>query len=283
MIIIALLLNLLLAVTACAGGLTVTPASVVQGGVVTLRYAGERPTSARVNCFSKPLLLHPDSRGAVRLLGVDLATAPGEYRCSARVATSNGGVELLTIPLQVLPRSDQVERLSLPDAMVSPKAPETLERISRESVQLQNLYALESTPRFRDRFRLPVADQIGSRFGLRRILNGQPRSPHAGVDFRSPRGRKVHAPAPAVVVATGDYFFTGRTVVLDHGGGLISLYAHLESIAVAPGDEVVIDQKLGEVGSSGRATGAHLHWSVRLNEARVDPLALFEVFNGEKP
>jgi len=283
MMTLALLLNLFLAVSACAGELTLTPASVEQGGVVTLRYAGERPTSARVNCFAKPLSLNPDSRGAVRLLGVDLATAPGEYRCSARVATSNGGVEHWTLPLQVLPRPDQVERLSLPDAMVSPQNPETLARISRESLQLQNLYALDSAPRFNDRFRLPVADPIGSRFGLRRILNGQPRSPHAGVDFRSPRGRKVLAPAPALVVATGDFFFTGRTVVLDHGGGLISLYAHLESIAVALDDEVVIGQLLGEVGSSGRATGAHLHWSVRLNEARVDPLALFEVFNGEKP
>jgi len=278
-----LLLWLAVAVPVSAGEMQLDPPAVVQGGVVTLRYLGVPPASAVARWFSRPLFLHPTDSGVQRLLGVDLETEPGRYQIPIRVETRTGEIERFQLELEVEPRSRSVEALTLPDVMVSPKLPETLTRIDREVEQLKALYQLDTPPRFSDQFRLPVSDPIGSRFGLQRILNGQPRSPHSGVDFRSPLGRLVHAPAPAMVVATGDYYFTGRTVVLNHGGGLISLYAHLDRVLVAEGEVIDIGQALGEVGATGRATGAHLHWSLRLNAARVDPLALFEVFNGEKP
>jgi len=281
--ILSLLILLVSVVPAGAGVMTLEPSSVVQGGIVTLRYDGDPPGSAVARFFETPLLLYPAGHGAMRLLGVDLATKPGQYQIPVLVESQSGQHEQFRLTLEVRPRVAEVEKLTLPDAMVSPKSPDILARIDREAAKLKNLFALHSKPKYGNQFRLPVGDSIGSRFGVKRILNGQPRSAHSGVDFRSPRGRQVNSPAPAVVVSCGDYFFTGRTVVLDHGGGLLSLLAHLDTIRVAEGDSVALGQSIGTVGSSGRATGAHLHWSVRLNQARVDPLALFEVFNGEKP
>jgi murein DD-endopeptidase MepM/ murein hydrolase activator NlpD len=279
----SLALLLLTAVPALAGTMTVEPAQVAQGGVVTVQYHGNPPRSAVVRLFDAPLFLYPTDSGAWRILGVDLATEPGHYQLPVRVETGSGEIEEFQLNLEVARRVSAVERLSLPDAMVSPKSPEILERIEREASRLNRLFALDSPPRSRNRFILPVADEIGSRFGLQRILNGQPRAPHSGLDFRSPRGRQVKSPAPAVVVGMGDFYFTGQTVILDHGGGMLSLFAHLEQTAVRVGETVELGQVVGTVGSSGRATGAHLHWSLRLNSARVDPFALFEVFNRENP
>jgi murein DD-endopeptidase MepM/ murein hydrolase activator NlpD len=279
----SLVFILLTAFPAFAGNVTVEPAQVMQGGIVTIQYHGDQPRSAVVRLFDTPLFLFPTDSGTKRILGVDLATEPGHYQLPVRVETRSGDIEEFQLHLDVTRRISAVERLTLPNAMVTPKSPEILDRITRETSRLNRLFTLDTPPRFRDRLILPVADEIGSHFGLRRILNGQPRAAHSGVDFRSPRGRQVKAPAPAVVVGTGDYYFTGQTVILDHGGGLLSLFAHLEQTIVREGETVDLGQVVGTVGSSGRATGAHLHWSVRLNKARIDPLSLFEVFNRENP
>jgi murein DD-endopeptidase MepM/ murein hydrolase activator NlpD len=123
-------------------------------------------------------------------------------------------------------------------------------------------------------FRLPVDVDPAPNFGQRRILNGQPRSPHAGVDFGARRGAPVVAPARGRVVLAEPLFFSGRTVILDHGLGLFSLYGHLSTLSVKVGQRVETGTPLGAVGATGRATGPHLHWAVRLGGARVDPLAL---------
>jgi murein DD-endopeptidase MepM/ murein hydrolase activator NlpD len=120
-------------------------------------------------------------------------------------------------------------------------------------------------------FVLPADGRLTGRFGVRRFFNGEPRSPHAGFDIAAARGSPVKANAEGIVLASDDYFFNGKTVFVDHGNGLISMYCHLDRIDVQPGEAVSKGQRLGLVGMTGRATGPHLHWSVILNGAMVDP------------
>jgi murein DD-endopeptidase MepM/ murein hydrolase activator NlpD len=122
---------------------------------------------------------------------------------------------------------------------------------------------------------LPVAGKISSPFGLRRFFNGQPRHPHSGIDFAAPMGTPIHAPAKATVIQTAHYFFNGNTVFLDHGQGFITMYCHLKTLLVKRGDAVEQGQAIGTVGQTGRATGPHLHWSVSLNDARINPALFF--------
>jgi murein DD-endopeptidase MepM/ murein hydrolase activator NlpD len=126
-------------------------------------------------------------------------------------------------------------------------------------------------------FVAPAEGRVSSNFGVRSIFNGQPRSPHGGIDYSGAVGAPVAAPAGGLVALAEDLFFTGNTVVIDHGLGLYSLLAHLSEFAVRAGDRVERDQIVGRVGATGRVTAPHLHWTVRLNGARVDPLSLLAV------
>jgi murein DD-endopeptidase MepM/ murein hydrolase activator NlpD len=123
-------------------------------------------------------------------------------------------------------------------------------------------------------FRRPVPHQANSRFGTRSVFNGEPRSAHAGTDFLSPAGTPVHAPNAGRIVAARELFFAGRTVMIDHGAGLFSQLAHLSRIDVREGEMVRPGQVVGLVGATGRVTGAHLHWAVRVSGARVDALSV---------
>ena len=126
------------------------------------------------------------------------------------------------------------------------------------------------------KFIQPAEGPYSSPFGLRRFFNKQPRRPHSGLDIAAPKGAPIVAPADGTVINTGHYFFNGNTVFLDHGQGLITMYCHMDSISIEEGTQVKTGDIIGHVGLTGRVTGAHLHWSVMLNNSTVDPILFLD-------
>jgi len=183
--------------------------------------------------------------------------------------------EVGSTSLLVTARRYEVEKIdNLPPAQVTPDA-KTLKRISAERVELEHaLTARTATPLFDHPFRWPVAGIVTGVYGSTRVLNGEPRSPHLGVDVTAAEGTPIVASTEGVVALVADYFFTGNTVVIDHGYGLTSLYAHLSRVDVKPGDPVAPGQVIGLMGTTGRATGPNLHWGVDLYGVALDPALL---------
>lgn len=164
-----------------------------------------------------------------------------------------------------------VQRLTVPEEQVH-LSEEALRRVRRENRKIGALWARETRPRFSLPLHPPLRDlPSGGRFGARRILNGEPRSPHSGADYAAPGGEPVLAAADGTVVLTGDFFFSGNSIFIDHGGGLITMCFHLSRISVEEGAPVERGQVIGAVGSTGRSTGPHLHFGIRWHGARVDP------------
>jgi murein DD-endopeptidase MepM/ murein hydrolase activator NlpD len=231
--------------------------------------------------FDREILLVPMPEGAAwsGLIGVDLETAPGTYPVQVSAESADARPLTATHPLIVAARRFPTRNLRVAPVYVEPPAAE-IERIAADTARLDALFKTTTGQSLPGRFKAPIAASPQNTFGARSIFNGQPRSPHAGTDFRAPSGTPIVAPAAGAVVLTDDLFFTGRTVAIDHGLGLISVLAHMSKIAVHVGDTVGPGDAVGEVGATGRATGPHLHWSVRLNGARVDPMSVVEVLGG---
>lgn len=253
----------------------IQPGSVVQLEVSCSCKTAGRPPAARV--FDREIPLVPVRDGAWSgLIGIDLDTAPATY--SIQIAAESADAKPLTAahPLAVTARRFPTRRLTVAPVYVEPPAAE-VERIAADTARLDAIYKTTTGQSLPGRFAVPIAAPPQDSFGARSVFNGQPRSPHAGVDFRASAGTRIVSPAAGVVVLADDLFFTGQTVAVDHGLGLISVLAHMSKIAVRVGDTVQAGDVVGAVGATGRATGPHLHWSVRLNGARVDPIALIEV------
>lgn len=165
-----------------------------------------------------------------------------------------------------------VQHLEIRDRSKVELSAEDLERARREGRRVAALWSRVTTPRFTLPLEPPLAQMpVSGRFGDRRVINGEPRSPHSGADYRAAAGTPVRAAADGTVVLAEEHFFAGNSVFLDHGDGLVTMYFHLAEISVASGQDVTAGQTLGRVGSTGRATGPHLHFGVRWRGARVDP------------
>jgi murein DD-endopeptidase MepM/ murein hydrolase activator NlpD len=250
------------------------PATILQPGSVSLlTIAGDDPLpTMRARAFGRELSPFPiDSRTWQVLVGLDLDVKPGTYP----VEIDGGTAETRTThTLAVTARRFPTRALRVDPDLVNPP-PQEMARVTREAERLRRLWAAPATARiWEGPFVRPVPDAANSSFGTRSIYNGQPRSPHGGTDFESPAGRAIKAPNAGRVVIAEPLYFTGGTVVLDHGLGVLSLFAHLSSIGVREGDLVKSGDVIGEVGATGRVTGPHLHWAVRVGGARVDPLLL---------
>jgi murein DD-endopeptidase MepM/ murein hydrolase activator NlpD len=223
----------------------------------------------------KPLTFFPYAGGYAALFGIDLDTKPGNH--AWRVGVVGPGREPRSAQgiVRILRRDFHVERLTVPNTMVD-LDPETERRAVAEGKQLATLYRTITPERiWRGKFTAPVGTtKAGTGFGARRIINGQPRSPHSGNDYSAPKGTPVVAVNAGKVALVGEFFFPGRLVILDHGLGLYTAYFHLDTIAVVEGERVERGQTLGTVGATGRATGPHLHFGAQVAGARIDPTTL---------
>jgi len=209
------------------------------------------------------------------LVGIDLDVKAGRYDLS--VVAGPAGTDQTTYRLVVAPKKFATRQLTVDPAFVNPPA-EAQARIQADAERLNRVWASSSPVRlWSGKFVRPVEAPANSAFGTRSVFNGEPRSPHGGADFSSLPGTPVAAPNAGRIVVAADLYFTGNTVVIDHGLGLFSLFAHLQSMDVKEGDTVVTGQVVGKVGATGRVTGPHLHWTVRVNDARVDPMSLLAV------
>jgi len=231
----------------------------------------------RVSAFGRAIpSAKVEPRAWRALVGIDLDAAPGKHAVSIRARSGENEVAT-TYDLVVKPRRFATRRLLVDEAMVNPPAA-MLARIQAEAAELGRLWGRSAAePLWTGPFVRPVPDEANSIFGTRSIFNGQRRSPHSGTDFLSPAGTPIKAPNGGRVVLARNLYFTGNTLVIDHGLGLLSLFAHLSVFSVQEGDVVSTGQILGNVGATGRVTGPHLHWAVRANGSRVDALSLLAV------
>ena len=259
--------------------------SLQPGEVVLLSVTTSAPAAAvRGKAFGRDVWFAQSEDQAVwrGLVGIDLTTEPGDYAVALRVRM----VEALTVEtrhrLTVAPKTFDTRRLTVDPSYVNPPA-ELLGRIERESRRVSQIFRNVSPAKlWNGPFLRPVPGEATSSFGRRSVLNGQPRSPHTGTDFRAGEGTPIEAPNRGTVVLSENLYYSGSCVILDHGWGLYSYFAHLSRMAVSEGDVVDAGQVIGHVGATGRVTGPHLHWSMRLNGARVDPLSLMAVLSPER-
>ncbi len=244
----------------------------VPGGVavIDLGTGAGRPQAWYAN---RPVMVVQDQGHWLAIVGIPLKTPKGRQQITVQTARDRKRVSF-----EVGIRRYTEQHITLKNQRLVDPNPNDLERIRRELAEQQQAYRTFS-PRMPSNLQMdrPVPGRLSSPFGLRRFFNGQERNPHSGLDIAAPAGTPVRAPAGGRVILTGDYFFNGKTVFIDHGQGLISMFCHLSAIDVQPGAEVQRGDRIGAVGATGRATGPHLHWNISLNDVRVDPT----IFIGE--
>jgi murein DD-endopeptidase MepM/ murein hydrolase activator NlpD len=208
------------------------------------------------------------------LVGIDLETKPGRYSLKGNVIFQDGKTIDLERSLNVSRKAFPVQRITVNEKYVT-LDPKNERRAEEEAKRLQAIYKETTGEKlWQGRYLLPVEGALTSGFGRRRIVNSRPRSPHAGLDLEASTGTPIRAANAGRVVLAEDLFFSGNTVILDHGLGLYTLYAHCSKMLVTAGTMVNKGDVIAEVGATGRVTGPHLHWACRLNEARVNPMDL---------
>ncbi len=241
------------------GGLAVIPVNAVNTKSAPVVMFGDR----------RALLLSADDKW-VAIVGIPLDQTAGKVEATVRVEGQEPG----TIVFEVKPHVYREQHLSVNRSFVD-LTEEQLKRVGRERMIIDSALTNWRDVRLTDlSLNAPVDGSRSSSFGLRRFFNDQPRSPHKGMDIAAPLGTPVLSPRAGTVNATGDYFFNGNTVIVDHGQGFVTMYCHLDTIGVEEGQQLQAGTPIGKVGATGRVTGPHLHFGTYLNSTAVDP-ALF--------
>ena len=240
--------------------------TAVPGGVVWIALRSQSDTPPKVVYQQRRVVVLRDGPQWVALVGIPLTAKPGLHV----VIDQDTGKHY---SFNVSKKKYKTQHIRLKNQRhVNPNSKD-IQRILRERQQITAAFATpwRATPNSPLPLRQPVKGRFSSPFGLHRYFNGQRRNRHTGLDIAAPAGTSIVAANEGKVIKIGNYFFTGKTVFIDHGQGVVSLYAHLNSITVSLGQTVNKGEKIGTVGKTGRATGPHLHWSVSLNKTLIDP------------
>ena len=239
-------------------------ADAVPGGIHVLPIPDN---AAWVSYEGRPVLM----RVGKAYIGINIAAKPGRHQAQIHGETSNA------VDFEVHAKTYPEQRLTIADPKMVNPDPADLKRIELEAARMERVYVSFTAGPAPARLDQPLNGRISSPFGFRRVFNGEPRNPHAGLDLAASTGTPIKAPASGTVVLTGSFYFNGNSVFLDHGQGLITMVCHLSEIKVREGYLVQAGDILGLVGATGRTTGPHLHWSVSMNGNRVDPVLTMEV------
>jgi len=240
--------------------------SRVPGGVAIFEL-GTGETKPEVSFNKRKIAVIRSDTQWLAIIGIPLSTKPGKH--FVKVKTGN---KKRTLAMTVVDKKYRTQHLKIKNKRKVNPNKQDMDRITKERPVIRN--ALKHWQELDDvpyKFIAPVPGKKSSSFGLRRFFNDQPRRPHSGMDIAAAKGVEIVAPAAGKVIETGDFFFNGNSVFIDHGQGLITMYCHMDKITVKPGDVLKTGQTIGNVGMTGRVTGPHLHWGVSLNNARVDP------------
>jgi murein DD-endopeptidase MepM/ murein hydrolase activator NlpD len=247
-------------------GMDLPHENAVPGGVKIIRLDSAGSAMPYVDSDGHRALVVEDGSTWVAVIGIPLSAPLGKRLVIAHGAGGRREIEFLVGDKRYASQS-----LKVAPAQVNLSAAD-LARVNEEKIRIdQALRRWTEPPPDSLRMPQPVAGPHSSSFGMRRVFNGESRNPHSGMDIAAPSGTPVLVPIAGTVVDTGEYFFNGNTVFVDHGRGLISMYCHLSAVDVQPGQRLTAGTRIGAVGMTGRATGPHLHWGLSLNRAWVDP------------
>ena len=245
----------------------------VPGGIAIIDLGPAHGTPPVLHYKEQQVMVQQDRGRWKAVVGIPLSTKPGTQKL-----TPTQGAPL-TFSVQANDYATQ--HLTIKNKRKVNPNPQDMTRIRSERGRINAALAhWREATNVETRFILPVQGRLSSPFGLRRYFNEQPRKPHSGIDIAAAEGTPIRAPASGQVIDTGDYFFNGNTVFLDHGQGLVTLYCHMSRIDVQSGQTVKQGEIIGSVGQTGRVTGPHLHWGVSLNDSRVNPALFFEDLEG---
>lgn len=263
------LLAVILLLPLAAPALELPRAAAVPGGIaiINLGAAAEKPTA---HYQGKRVLVTRHEGEWLALVGLDLATKPGTQTLRTQV---NGKAS--TLRFTVSDKQYEEQHITLQNKRMVNPYENDLKRISDDQARSRAAFASWDEKRVAElNFTTPVEGRLSGTFGKKRFFNEQPRKPHSGLDIAAPSGTPIIAPAAGTIIETGNYFFNGNTVFIDHGEGLITMFCHMDRIDVKVGQQVGRGEPVGAVGMTGRVTGPHLHWTISLNNNRIDP-ALF--------
>ena len=255
--------------TGNAAALELPETNNVPGGVVIVPLYQESSAMPQAKFQDRKVMVVRDNDRWLAIIGIPIKLKPGEYQLTT---VADGKTN--HYPFEIVDKQYPVQRLTIKNRRKVYPNKEDLIRIERDREQIGSAFVVWSfnpTPPLK--FDLPTRGRFSSQYGLKRFYNDSPRPRrHSALDIAAPTGTPVFAPADGKVINTGDYYFTGNTIFVDHGQGLITQYIHLSKIDVSVGMVIERGQKIGEVGATGRVTGPHLHWAVILNQTMIDPM-----------